>query len=91
MWRDHDPRSHDRSAREPMSTSGAIRAAGAAAARTLARPCRVHPRDVFTRGLALPRGSRRQRVSAAGAHVRAIRLGRSAAGDGRCVPRGASR
>ena len=63
MWRDSDPESHDteRSRGDEYERGDLSRGSrGASDPReTLPRD----PRDVFTRGLALPRGSRRQRVT----------------------------
>jgi DNA-binding MarR family transcriptional regulator len=63
MWRDQDPGPHDteRSRDDEYERSDLSRGSrgGSDPRGTLPR----HPRDVFTRGLALPRGSRRQRVT----------------------------
>src|SRR5918999_5944939 len=63
MWRDHDPRWNDaeRSRDDEIERPDPSRGS-----RSASDPREVlprDPRDVFTRGLALPRGSRRQRVT----------------------------
>jgi hypothetical protein len=63
MWRHHDPRSRDdgrprHDALEPREMDRGSRG-GIDPREALSRD----PRDVFTRGLSLPRGSRRQRVA----------------------------
>lgn len=63
MWRDQDPRSSDggrsrRNSPEPREVDRGSRG-GTDPREALSRD----PRDVFTRGLSLPRGSRRQRVA----------------------------
>ena len=62
MWRDQDPRSHDteRSRKDEHERGDLSRGnrGGSDPREALPRD----PRDVFTRGLALPRGGRRQRV-----------------------------
>src|SRR5262245_19227976 len=62
MWRDHDSRAGDaerlrRDGLEPHEVDPGSRG-GSDPREAFSRD----PRDVFTRGLALPRGSRRQRV-----------------------------
>ena len=63
MWRDHDPRAGDaeRSRHDGLEPRDVDRGSrgGSDPRETLPRD----PRDVFTRGLALPRGNRRQRVA----------------------------
>ena len=90
MWRDQDPRSHDTDrSRDDEDERGDL-SRGSRGGSDPREALPRDPRDVFTRGLALPRGSRRQRVRSPRAHVRAIRLRRAAAGDGRRVSRRAS-
>ncbi len=62
MWRDQDPRLHDteRSRHEDYERDGLSRRSRSGSDPREALP--RDPREVFTRGLALPRGSRRQRV-----------------------------
>lgn len=62
MWRDQDPRPHDtdRSRRDDYERDDLSRGSRGGSDPREALP--RDPRDVFTRGLALPRGSRRQRV-----------------------------
>ena len=90
MWRDHDPRSHDteRSRDDEFERGDLSRGSRGGSDPREALP--RDPRDVFTRGLALPRGSRRQRVTLRRAHVRTLRVRRAVAGDGRRVSRRAS-
>lgn len=63
MWRDHEPRSHeaDRSRDDEIERTDPSRGSRGGGDPREALP--RDPRDVFTRGLALPRGSRRQRVT----------------------------
>src|SRR5687767_12964835 len=60
MWREQDARSHDpdRSLDDAFEREDLSRGSRGGSDPREARD----PRDVFTRGLALPRGSRRQRV-----------------------------
>jgi DNA-binding MarR family transcriptional regulator len=62
MWRDQDPRSHDtdRSRDDEYERGDPSRGSRGGSDPREALP--RDPRDVFTRGLALPRGTRRQRV-----------------------------
>jgi DNA-binding MarR family transcriptional regulator len=63
MWRDHDPRwdDADRSRDDEIERPDPSRGSRGASDPREVLP--RDPRDVFTRGLALPRGSRRQRVT----------------------------
>ena len=86
MWRDQDPRSYEGGrSRDDVERDDLSRGSrgGSDPREALSRD----PRDVFSRGLALPRGSRRQRVTLRRAHVRAPRLRGAVAGDCRRVPR----
>ena len=58
MWRDHEPRSHeaDRSRDDEIERTDPSRGSRGGGDPREALP--RDPRDVFTRGLALPRGSR---------------------------------
>ena len=62
MWRDHDPQCNEagRSRDEDLDRPDPSRGTRAGAELREVRP--RDPRDVFTRGLALPRGDRRQKV-----------------------------
>ncbi len=63
MWRDQDPRAHDtdRSRHDDYERDDLSRGSRGGSDPREALP--RDPREVFTRGLALPRGSRRQRVA----------------------------
>ena len=89
MWRDQDPRSYEGGrSRDDVERDDLSRGSrgGSDPREALSRD----PRDVFSRGLALPRGNRRQRVTLRRAYVRTLRVRRAVAGDGRRVSHHAS-
>src|SRR4051794_6213431 len=91
MWRDHDPRSHDRESPRASEYERSDLSRGSRGSSDPRETLPRHSRDVFTRGLALPRGSRRQRVTVrertyelSGSDVRLL----ATVGAFRAVPRG---
>ena len=62
MWRDQDPRSHDTDRPRDDEYERGDLSRGSRGSSDPREALPRDPRDVFTRGLALPRGTRRQRV-----------------------------
>src|SRR5688572_23753945 len=62
MWRDQDPRSHDTERSRDNESDRDDPSRGNRGGSDPREALPRDPREVFTRGLALPRGSRRRRV-----------------------------